>query len=633
MTTFEKCDAHLAAALHSNFLGYEYSQDEVNLLIEVNTNLIEQVITKFEALCTQYGATWVKAHVLEKSRYFSATGSVKWMEALQKQNWVVRLALANQLKPLRAAPNKPEHIRTAKNDDVKSESAVLLGVIDHGCPFANQQFLDDRRSTRVLAIWDQDRTSEFKPDLSFVPPEFGYGAQVNRAQLNALFTSRHALDDETEAYAELEYNSLRHSLTHGAHTLSLFTGAKVSRSVLARGYKVEPELHHPRLNKPSSESDIVFVQLPRRALLSPSSTGMSRCILDGVRFILRQAGEKTMRVVICIPYGSLLGPHDGSSVIEKALDEIVDSSRRNGRDVKLVFASGNSANKPVYARTLPVTSPRARPSQLHWSVPPHLQANTSLDMWIKYSDSEIELKLTEPGASSFSIKLSDKLSNTTKTIKHGKLTLGVCAVINDEANKQFNILLQVQPSQVEGSLPMSGRWLIELITEPTNNLDAHFYLGWGGRNNGFSQRIFPTRLIPGSNDVEIVAGGSILGSACGQETYVVGACSNAPNYHRMPYSGGGKPRGGIKAHASCLSVSEESNALAGLACGGVRYGFNARVNGTSVAAPMAARVLADSGWLVASAKPIRQNDNDRVLQRQVAADTSETAIEIRQYIA
>jgi hypothetical protein len=639
MLTYDKCDASLIAALHNGFAGYEFSDGSLSLLIELTVGDIPQAISIFEALCTQHGAQWVQAHAQASSRFLTASGSLRWLQALQATPWVSRLALANQLRPARPEPEKSVQARAVSEAAPKSEGAVLLGVIDHGCPFANKQMLRADGSTRVLCIWDQDTASEIKPTLSFVPIRFGYGAQVNRQRLNALMIHRIAAEDELQAYQTLGYDSLKHPLTHGAHTLSLFAGSWLSRSVLEKANTIAPELNRPLASQnPSAAGDIVFVQLPRRALLSPSSTGMSRCILDGVRFILSQASNATQRVVICIPYGSLSGPHDGTSLIEQALDEIVQQARTDGLDVKLVFSSGNSADKPVYARTAETAAKqptnKVAESRLFWGIPPHLQANTSLDMWFKHPSKAVELKIVEPGGTSHSMTLSSSSLNAALALTHHGKQVGVLAMVNDAANSQLNVLLQVVP-HLAGSTAhtISGRWRIEWRSDPAAPLDAHFYLGWGGRNHGFGQRIFPTRLIAGSADLVIPQQGSILGTACGRETYVVGACSNAPAYQRAPYSGSGKPRGGSKEKASCLAVSEESNTLPGLACIGVRSSFNARVNGTSVSAPLAARMLADSGWLIFGADSARRGTGPVATKpQQASAEENEPPIDVTQLL-
>jgi hypothetical protein len=634
MPSYEKCDAALIAALQSHFAGYEFSARLVSLLIELKAEKIAQTILDFESLCKQHSAQWVQAHTQASSRFLTATGSLQWLEQLQAQPWVFRLALANQLRPARPEPQRSQTARTGSDVATQTQGSVLLGVIDHGCPFANEQLLREDGGTRVLSIWDQDPVSEFKPALSFVPTPFGYGAQVNRQQLNVLMRKSIATD-ELQAYQALGYESLRHQLTHGAHTLNLFAGAKLSRSVLEKSFAITPELNRRTAvkAKPSQDSDIVFVQLPRRALLSPSTPGMSRSILDGVRFILSQTNQETQRVVICIPYGSLLGPHDGSSLIEQALDAIVVRARRQGLDVKLVFSSGNAADKAVYARTKPAlrtgSASASMDSQLIWMVPPHLQANTSLDIWLKQPDQQVQLKVTEPGGFVHAVTLSSGMANEAHALQHQGRQVGVMAIVNDASHGQLNLLLQLLPNNAgSGAHILSGRWCVEWPTGSAAPLDACFYVGWGGRNNGFGQRIFATRLMAGSSDIEIPPQGTILGTACGHETYVVGACTNAPAYQRVAHSGSGKPRGGSKARASCLSVSEESDALPGLACSGVRSSFNARVNGTSVAAPLAARMLADEGWLLAAVNPARKG-SDRPTARPSQA-AGESPIDIRQ---
>ena len=70
-------------------------------------------------------------------------------------------------------------------------------------------------------------------------------------------------------------------------------------------------------------------------------------ILDGVRFCLGRAAALRMPTVVNLSLGSLGGPHDGSSTLEIALDEIFAGDTRPSR--ALVVASGNDGESDVHA--------------------------------------------------------------------------------------------------------------------------------------------------------------------------------------------------------------------------------------------------------------------------------------------
>jgi hypothetical protein len=610
MPDFEKCDGILVSALLTQFAGYDQSSAQVHLLIELDASDVRNAISNLKSISGAHGALITPAHAVANSPFHTGSGSLEWLEALQREPSVVRLGLANQLKPFRAAARSNVKAPLLVDQQQTSLGSVLLGVIDHGCPFAHPDLIAENGETRILSMWDQDEVPEFNPSFSFVPRNFGYGAQVNRSDLNRLINKHPGSVDESEIYRQLAYASMRHSVTHGSMCVGLIAGRKISRSLTPKHHSSIPSLNaEAPTGVAASSSDIVFVQLPRPALLAPSSGAMNRSILDGIQFIISQAGSDTTRIVICITYGNLMGPHDGSSIIEKAMDHLVKRSRRKGLDLKLVFASGNAAEKPIHAQVKKIAEKSTIKDKyfesLFWMVPPDLQANTALEMWLKPPTGIVVFKLatTDGGVYEHTFNAQtpviSQYTGQPIIIKTRGVNAGVLTIFYDALQRQYLVMVTLVPALNNGSSSavLAGRWKIELLSATQQVIDANVYVGWGGRNLGFQQRVQPTRLVKNSSAIGITAEGSLLGTACGLETYAIGACHNAPNFGRTKYSGGGKPRGGGKSRASALALAEESVWLPGIVCLGTRSATQARVNGTSVAAPQAARLLANEGML------------------------------------
>jgi hypothetical protein len=596
-----KCDSFLAAALATNFSGYEFS-DLVELLIEVQSSCdVVAAYAHILSVCGKHSASVVSAHLEAESRYLSATGSLAWLEELSALECVSRLALANSLKPSR--PLSKKLAKLAFNNEkiiplLEANSEVVLGVIDHGCPFAHAELMFGQKP-RIQAIWDQDKSPEMLPTYAFTPSQFGYGAVVASQAIQELAVFANKSGD-MHAYEALGYTSLRHAQNHGINTLGLFAGARLTPSIEPRSFGLQVNLGRKvDAKKPAACSPIVFVQLPRINLLAPFSTSMGRSIVDGVRFVLSHVTATTKRVVVCIPYGSQLGPHDGSSVIEKALDEMVKHARKKKIDLKLVFASGNSANQSVYAQVEKTVSKKQHGvacEQLCWIAPPHLQAIAVMDIWLKIPTEDVSLILKNPEGVRTELWLKkgylDQLFIASQAV-------GSIRVAIDSSNHQLNIQLQLNPEMAHhNSALLGGRWSFAFMSDDELSLDASIYVSWGGRNRGFGQRMYPTKLLALRPEVKIPSEGAILGTASGRQTYVAGGHKNAPNYVRAPYSCSGESRAAVKKQVTCHSLTEESPMFGGLACVGLRTAASyIRVNGTSVAAPMLARSLADFGWI------------------------------------
>ncbi|MEO0684169.1 MAG: serine protease, partial [Cyanobacteria bacterium J06649_11] len=85
---------------------------------------------------------------------------------------------------------------------------VVVGIIDVGCDFVHKNFRHPDGSTRILALWDQDGSSE--PDSPF-----GYGKVYRSAEINQ------ALQSENP-YQALGYYPGK--TAHGTHVMDIAVG-------------------------------------------------------------------------------------------------------------------------------------------------------------------------------------------------------------------------------------------------------------------------------------------------------------------------------------------------------------------------------------------------------------------------
>lgn len=194
-------------------------------------------------------------------------------------------------------------------------AGVVVGVVDFDFAFAHHAFTHPafRRpgpapATRLLALWDQ------RGGRSRLSPEpFGYGRRFDAARLDAALR-------QPDPYENLPY-SLKPG-GHGTHVLDILAGSAADGpSGIAVG------------------SDLVCVHLADRNTGGLNTLGDSVRILEGIAFVL---GVATGACVINLSAGSHGGPHNGGTLLERALDNLL----RERPGTCVVQSGGNYGGRP-----------------------------------------------------------------------------------------------------------------------------------------------------------------------------------------------------------------------------------------------------------------------------------------------
>ena len=608
----EKLDAYLLTALATNFADYSIKGDSTkNISIIFSMDASEQI--DILELFKKNGGTLIELSSYDEICYHSAEVSLNLLKILASQKSIHRLQLSAALKPNRLEVRKMVATGSISNrtlpDLPVSSFDTLLGVIDHGCPFAHA-CVSNNTGTRVLSIWDQDESPDFSHVDGAAPKGFGYGRQIKRDILNyyiKLSTDSLGNFDEDKCYRIAQYPAMQSRITHGAHTLGLLVGNKNSPSL---------SVHDPLLGghldlsmtDVSTIVDTVFVQLPRSALLAPSATQTSKSILDGLRYIVDCASENTKNITVVVCYGDTMGPHDGSSLIEQALDTIVNETKVNGKNLNIVFPSGNTFDRATHALISCIAVDK--PERVSWWVPPDNDVACFVEFWVKHDGRPVKLNICPPGSfDSLSIQVSDKNKTLTQLWPNSITPTAAITVLTH--SDQTQVLVRVAPTG-SNNMPripgLAGRWSIQFEVSAARVSPIDAYVGWGGKNFGFPKRVHATKLFAETQGVEIDGSGSILGTGCGQKTFMAGAYEKWQPYQRASYSGAGGSRGGKRqvTGADVLAIAEESPNLHGIHCIGTRSTVFVRVNGTSVAAPQVARYLANGGDLTKQPSPVNR---------------------------
>lgn len=608
-TARAKLDAYLQAALHTGFKGYAVGSADAPR-IAIGFTVRADAATSSQAI-RQRLHTWLSdpsqllgaAHLasLDDARpaYLTADVDLVALHRLAHAPFVSEIQLCAPLAPGRGAPQRAQTASGRRKVPPRSSARRILATIDHGCPFAHQALLDDHGHTRVHAIWDQDPHPDFTSAGNSVPAGYGYGRQVERATLESYMAQarRDGRVDEAACYRLARYDAVRGAVTHGSAVLGLL-GARWQSPSLTRDGRPAP-------NTDALDADLVFVQLPRAVATAPDRGSMERAALDGLRYIADCAPDGA-DVGVVMDYGTEMGPHDGSSWFERALDALVNELRADRAiTLSVVFASSNSHDASRHAQLFhdaDSAARRERAASLRWCVPRGSDGPAFAELWFQESSPGAVLELHLPGGAGRALRLRlDRDGLAQWPAKGEPLCVAVCHGLNG----QRLLLVRVAPTFALGAVPTApaGAWTIELTrTSVQACRTVHAYTCWGGQNHALAQRLVTSRFVApaASPAVRVTGDGSLLGSGCGATSLMAGGYQRWGSLARAPYSGGGAARGGRRATAfpggahlgaDWLAVTEQSPSLRGLLLPATRSAAWVRLYGTSFAAPQAARRL------------------------------------------
>lgn len=171
---------------------------------------------------------------------------------------------------------------------------TLIGIVDSGIDYENAEFRNEDGTTRIVSLWDQSVNGR---------PPAGYlaGTEYTREQIDAAL----ATEDK-----EVRRQMVKTSDVSGHGTAVAGIAAGNGRGSEGRRF---------RGAAPEAELIIVKMGAPREGDF-PRTTELMR----GVDYIVRKAVELRRPVAINISFGNTYGSHDGTSLVERFLNDIAD---------------------------------------------------------------------------------------------------------------------------------------------------------------------------------------------------------------------------------------------------------------------------------------------------------------------
>ena len=192
------------------------------------------------------------------------------------------------------------HQRTTPDGTPYKGEGVVIGIVDIGLEYAHPAFLNADGSLRIKRVWNQNRDGK-------APQGYSYGAEyTTEAELRA------AVYDTAEQY-------------HASHVLNIAAG---------------------------SESSLYYGGAPQAELVFVSTDMEDTHLTDAVKYIFDYADTQGKPCVINLSLGDHVGPHDGTSLIDRLLDSyagpghiLVGSAGNEGTynmHVSKLFAEGDT---------------------------------------------------------------------------------------------------------------------------------------------------------------------------------------------------------------------------------------------------------------------------------------------------
>lgn len=190
---------------------------------------------------------------------------------------------------------------------------VLVAVIDSGISYWNQDFRNADGTTRILYLWDQVLNREF-----------------NREQINE------ALATGDRRQAEQLVPSID-TTGHGTAVAGIAAGGGGTGGAVYAGAARESDLLIVRLGAPRADS-------------FPRTTELMRALT----YTVNKAIELRMPVAINLSFGNTYGAHNGTSLLERFLDNISEI----GRNVICVGSGNEGASGGHVGGSVAITGQR-----------------------------------------------------------------------------------------------------------------------------------------------------------------------------------------------------------------------------------------------------------------------------------
>ncbi|TNF60091.1 MAG: hypothetical protein EP306_09425 [Burkholderiales bacterium] len=522
-------------------------------------------------------------------------------------------------------------------------------VIDDGLALAHADFLSgpDHR-TRVAAFWRQNETqgphgraaisrtpTPLEPARAGpLPADLGYGHELARPAIQAAIAAHthQGRVDEDALCRHWQLWELNHAAQHGTHVGSLAAGPRVYSRTM--GTEDSPPDWRPAHDR-ASRADLLVAQLDWASVADSSGGALSVSVMDALAWALSRCDSDAC-VTVNLSWGALAGPHNGSSMLEAGMAQLIASSEL---DCELVMPAGNAYQARTHANALLAPRPKTRKGRqvdtdgrnqamLHWCRPPDDHSQSFLELWFEVpgeparSLTDLEIELTPPGASAPlpAIRLGQSRVWPSAAAPQAAILFAPHSALGHPGTCALIALAPTASWFRDTVTTQAGRWRVCVVNRSGDRVVVDAYIerddvplgvpDTGSRQSWLEDPHYDTSGGPGGfidhpdNPSLVRRSGSFNDIATGTGTVSVGgiryfasALDPMARYSpRAPDPDAGRPeRARVQKVPDRFAVSDDHATLWGVRSAGTRSAARVRLVGTSMAAPQVARDRVNRG--------------------------------------
>ncbi len=320
---------------------------------------------------------------------------------------------------------------------------ALIGIIDSGFELTHPSFRNFDSTTRILAAWDQTASD---PSGTKSPKPFKYGVEYSRSDIEKRISNH---DPPL---------IIRNDPGAGAH------GTAVAGIAAGNG------MPFGIYEGVAPEAELILVSYRNDVQI-----GGSAFVLDAIAYILSVARSEKKPVVINLSQGDNLGAHDGSSLLEIAIDKLLETER-----LLIVNSAGNGRGGGRHAEG-DVRQDELRAINFRFNENEHV-TNDTVDIWYKGED---RFSIALRGPNNYQSEFLSSEGESKFDLPNG----GVARVYSDldyPTNHDNRITLVFDiPMGHEAS--NSDEWTILLRGD---HIKAGHFHAWCDKPNGVSAIVF-----------------------------------------------------------------------------------------------------------------------------------------------
>lgn len=241
-----------------------------------------------------------------------------------------------------------------------SGKGILVAVIDSGIDYAHMDFRNKDGSTRILSLWDQSLLPDSEKG-QYPPMGYELGVEFSRETINE------ALRQPTAA-ERYEIVPSRDITGHGTAVAGIAAGNGNESDGLTQGMAPQSELLIVKLGNPLTGG-------------FPRTTELMRALT----YVVNKAVALRKAVSINLSFGNTYGSHDGTSLLERFIDNISEI----GRNV-ICVGSGNEGAAMGHAGGSVSSTQDVELSVGNY------ETTTNVQLWKNYYD-VFQIELLSPG--------------------------------------------------------------------------------------------------------------------------------------------------------------------------------------------------------------------------------------------